>query len=152
MQIFDILKFCKNKTKREFIDESSEFLNDAERSDSETVSSTDPTGNSFRYISTFIIPTGGFFNFVCSDYGKEISSPEKPTNGRLQIMGAASGQFCKSDYSPEMRLGDFYVFPYDIRHCVYPWNGNKETRRTLVCNVDVEYNPVSSRSPIEIKK
>jgi len=87
-----------------------------------------------------------------SDYGKEISSPEKPTNGRLQIMGAASGQFCKSDYSPEMRLGDFYVFPYDIRHCVYPWNGNKETRRTLVCNVDVEYNPVSSRSSIEIKK
>ena len=32
-----------------------------------------------------------------------------------------------------------------MRHCVYPFNGTKETRRTLVCNVDVDYNPVSSR-------
>ena len=31
-----------------------------------------------------------------------------------------------------------------MRHCVYPFNGTKETRRTLVCNVDVDYNPVSS--------
>ena len=26
-----------------------------------------------------------------------------------------------------------------MRHCVYPFNGTKETRRTLVCNVDVNY-------------
>ena len=45
-----------------------------------------------------------------------------------------------------MKIGDFYVFPYDMRHCVYPFNGTKETRRTLVCNVDVDYNPVASRT------
>ena len=45
-----------------------------------------------------------------------------------------------------MKIGDFYVFPYDMRHCVYPFNGTKEKRRTLVCNVDVDYNPVSSRT------
>ena len=87
-----------------------------------------------------------------SDYGVEYSAEEKPMNGRLQISGAAAGQFSKTDYSPEVKLGDFYVFPYDMRHCVYPWNGNKEKRRTLVCNVDVEYNPVTSRTAGEVPK
>ena len=80
------------------------------------------------------------------DYGKEYSAEEKPMNGRLQIIGASAGQFAKTDYSPNMQVGDFYIFPYDMRHCVYPFNRTKEKRRTLVCNVDVDYNPVSSRS------
>ena len=78
--------------------------------------------------------------------GIEYSAPEKPMNGRLQIIGAANGQFAKTDYSPDMKIGDFYVFPYDMRHCVYPFNSTKDKRRTLVCNVDVDYNPVSSRT------
>ena len=78
--------------------------------------------------------------------GVEYSAEEKPMNGRLQIIGAANGQFSKTDYSPNMKIGDFYVFPYDMRHCVYPFNGTKEKRRTLVCNVDVDYNPVASRT------
>jgi len=81
-----------------------------------------------------------------SEYGEEYSSPEKPMNGRLQIIGAAAGQFAKTDYSPNMKLGDFYIFPYDMRHCVYPFNGTKEKRRTLVCNMDVNYDPVASRT------
>ena len=80
------------------------------------------------------------------EYGIEYSSPDKPMNGRLQIIGAAAGQIAKTDYSPNMKIGDFYIFPYDMRHCVYPFNTTKEKRRTLVCNVDVDYNPVASRS------
>jgi len=83
---------------------------------------------------------------VPSETGVEYSAPEKPMNGRLQIIGAAAGQFAKTDYSPNMKIGDFYIFPYDMRHCVYPFNGTKEKRRTLVCNCDVDYNPVSSRT------
>ena len=45
-------------------------------------------------------------------------------NGRLQILGAANGQFAKIDYQPEMDLRDFYIFPYDMRHSVYPFNGH----------------------------
>ena len=78
--------------------------------------------------------------------GIEYSAPDKPMNGQLQIIGAANGQFAKTDYSPKAKIGDFYVFPYDMRHCVYPFNGTKEKRRTLVCNMDVDYNPVSSRT------
>ena len=78
--------------------------------------------------------------------GLEYSAQDKPMNGRLQIIGAAAGQFAKTDYSPNMTVGDFYIFPYDMRHCVYPFNGTKEKRRTLVCNCDVNYNPVASRT------
>ena len=36
------------------------------------------------------------------DMGPELSRPDQPMNGRLQIIGNASGQFVKSDYSPRM--------------------------------------------------
>jgi len=80
------------------------------------------------------------------DYGKEISAEAKPMNGRLQIIGPAAGHFAKTDYCPNMKEGDFYIFPYDMRHCVYPFSNKKAKRRTLVCNVDVGYNPVASRA------
>ena len=80
------------------------------------------------------------------DFGPEIARPDQPMNGRLQILGNASGQFVKADYSPKMTIGDFYIFPYDIRHVVYPFTNKKAKRRTLVCNTDVEYNPVDSRT------
>ena len=78
-------------------------------------------------------------------YGKEYSSEQQPQNGRLQILGSASGQFAKVDYQPPMQLRDFYIFPYDMRHCVYPFNGTGQTRRTLAANCDVLYNPIENR-------
>ena len=80
-------------------------------------------------------------------YGVEYSAADKPQNGRLQIMGNSSGQFCNSDYSPEVRDGDFFVFPYDVRHAVYPFNGPGK-RRTLSFNCDVDYDPIKNRSAI----
>jgi len=80
------------------------------------------------------------------DMGPEPARPDQPMNGQLQILGNVAGQFVKSDYSPQMKIGDFYVFPYDVRHVVYPFTNKKEKRRTLVCNVDVEYNVVTSRT------
>ena len=78
-------------------------------------------------------------------YGIEYSASETPQNGRLQILGASSGQFSKVDYQPPMKLRDFYIFPYDMRHCVYPFNGTQDTRRTLAANCDVLYNPIINR-------
>ena len=80
------------------------------------------------------------------DMGPELARPDQPMNGQLQIMGNAGGQFVTSDYSPQMKIGDFYIFPYDIRHVVYPFTNKKAKRRTLVCNCDVDYNPVTSRT------
>ena len=80
------------------------------------------------------------------DMGPEIARPDQPMNGQLQILGSVAGQFCTADYSPKMKIGDFYVFPYDMRHVVYPFTNKKEKRRTLVCNCDVNYNPIASRN------
>ena len=83
-----------------------------------------------------------------SSYGREYSNAEVPQNGRLQILGAANGQFAKIDYQPPMNLRDFYVFPYDMRHCVYPFNGTKETRRSLAANCDIQFDPIKNRGAV----
>jgi hypothetical protein len=80
-----------------------------------------------------------------STYGREYSAGHVQQNGRLQILGAANGQFAKIDYQPPMDLRDFYIFPYDMRHCVYPFNGTTEVRRTLAANCDVQFDPIKNR-------
>jgi len=77
-------------------------------------------------------------------YGVEYSSAENPINGRLQILGSASGHFANVDYQPEIRERDFFIFPYDVRHTVYPFNG-PGMRRTLAANMDVQYDPIRNR-------
>ena len=78
--------------------------------------------------------------------GVEYSAPGKPMNGALQILGNSSGQFCNTDYGPVLKERSFFVFPYDMRHCVYPFNSSTDIRRTLSCNMDVEYDPIRNRS------
>ena len=77
-------------------------------------------------------------------FGVEYSSPHAPQNGRLQILGSTNGQFANVDYQPNIQERDFYIFPYDMRHCVYPFNG-PAYRRTLAANMDVQYNPIQNR-------
>ena len=77
-------------------------------------------------------------------YGVESSSPKAPQNGRLQILGSSSGMFSNVDYQPNIKERDFFIFPYDMRHCVYPFNG-PGMRRTLAANMDVDYNPILNR-------
>jgi len=81
-----------------------------------------------------------------STFGREYSAEQVQQNGRLQILGAANGQFAKIDYQPPMDLRDFYIFPYDMRHCVYPHTNSNAVRRTLAANMDVDYNPVATRT------
>ena len=83
-----------------------------------------------------------------STYGKEYSNEEVPQNGKLQILGSASGQFAKIDYQPELKIRDFFIFPYDMRHCVYPFNSTNETRRTLAANCDVRFDPIKNRGVV----
>ena len=77
-------------------------------------------------------------------FGVEYSSHNQPQNGKLQILGSASGQFATIDYQPELKERDFYVFPYDMRHTVYPFNGSG-MRRSLAANMDVAYDPLRNR-------
>ena len=96
-------------------------------------------GDLFTGLSSVMILT------LPSHYGKEYSSENAPLNGALQIMGNANGQFANVDYTPNVKVRDFYIFPYDIRHCVYPFNSTNQTRRTLAANCDVKYDPIRHR-------
>ena len=82
-------------------------------------------------------------------FGVEYSASDQPQNGRLQILGSSCGQFANVDYQPKIKERDFYIFPYDIRHCVYPFNG-PGWRRTLAANCDVEYDPIKNRGVTDV--
>ena len=77
-------------------------------------------------------------------YGVEYSASDQPQNGRLQVLGSASGQFATIDYQPELKERDYYIFPYGMRHTVYPFNG-PGYRRSLSANMDVHYSPIKNR-------
>ena len=77
-------------------------------------------------------------------FGVEYSASDSPQNGKLQILGSSSGQFAAVDYQPELKERDFYIFPYDMRHTVYPFNG-PGMRRSLAANMDVRYDPIKNR-------
>ena len=77
-------------------------------------------------------------------FGVEYSASQAPQNGKLQILGSSSGMFSNIDYQPEITERDFFIFPYDMRHCVYPFNG-PGWRRTLAANMDVQYDPIQNR-------
>ena len=77
-------------------------------------------------------------------YGVEYSAVDSPQNGKLQILGSTNGHFANVDYQPDIKERDFYIFPYDMRHCVYPFNG-PGMRRTLAANMDVQYDPIRNR-------
>ena len=80
-------------------------------------------------------------------YGVEYSAAGQPQNGKLQMLGSSSGMFSNIDYQPNIKERDFFVFPYDMRHCVYPFNG-PGYRRTLAANMDVDYNPIKNRGVV----
>tara|TARA_E500000318_G_scaffold22156_1_gene22457 strand:+ start:387 stop:1064 length:678 start_codon:yes stop_codon:yes gene_type:complete len=82
-------------------------------------------------------------------YGVEYSAPESPQNGKLQILGSTNGYFANVDYQPNTKERDFYIFPYDMRHCVYPFNG-PGYRRTLAANMDVDYDPIKNRGVSDV--
>ena len=78
-------------------------------------------------------------------YGEEWTRKDMPTNGQLGFISNGNGQFYKSDYGPrKLKPGDFFVFPYDVRHYVNPFRG-KEKRRTLSMNADVLYDPIKNK-------
>ena len=70
-------------------------------------------------------------------YGKEVSRPEDPSNGWLELTGGNQDPLGVSNWRKDLEPGDFIVFPYTMLHGVYPFNGTDEARRTLSYNCDL---------------
>ena len=79
---------------------------------------------------------------VMSDYPNE--DPSKTIAAAEELAPKFKEAEFGTFFCPQSKIGDFYVFPYDMRHCVYPFNG-PGMRRTLAANMDVHYDPVKNR-------
>ena len=82
---------------------------------------------------------------IPKDMGPEIVREDNPSRGALQLLGNCGGDFTKTDFAPSLKERSFYVFPYDMRHCVYPHNNPSALRRTLAANMDVDYDAILGR-------
>ena len=54
----------------------------------------------------------------------------------VEFIGNGGGQFSTNQIKVNVKEGDFYVFPYDLKHGVYPFNSDVK-RRTLSANLDI---------------
>jgi hypothetical protein len=70
-------------------------------------------------------------------YGVEIAREDDPANGRLELVGNGGGMFGYNQHKVDLEVGDLYIFPYDMKHGVYPFTG-KGVRRTLSYNCDMK--------------
>ena len=57
--------------KEKVIKNSADILSNAKRVNENAKAEADKSGNSFLYISSFYLTSGGFFNIKCEDYGEE---------------------------------------------------------------------------------
>ena len=70
------------------------------------------------------------------NFGAEYQHSEWPTNGRTVIFANGGGQLCTKDIMIDPKVGDVYIFPYDMQHLVYPFRGDG-IRRSISCNFDL---------------
>ena len=70
-------------------------------------------------------------------FGEEYARKENPANGLLEFNGNGGGMFGYNQCKMHTKVGDLLVFPYDLRHGVYPFNSTTECRRTLSYNCDL---------------
>ena len=70
-------------------------------------------------------------------YGVEASREERPANGWLEFTGGDQAPLSVSQIRTDAQVGEFYVFPYTLLHCVNPFNDTEEVRRTMSYNCDL---------------
>jgi hypothetical protein len=73
------------------------------------------------------------------DFGEEYTHEKNPMNGRTTLISNSGGLFNKSNITLDPKVGDMYIFPYDIQHVVYPFRGNG-LRRSMSLNIDLHYS------------
>tara|TARA_R100000995_G_C3484228_1_gene126136 strand:- start:1830 stop:2516 length:687 start_codon:yes stop_codon:yes gene_type:complete len=57
-------------------------------------------------------------------------------NGRTHLFSNSASQLSRRCHLPPLVEGDFYIFPYDMQHLVYPFTADV-IRRSLSFNMDV---------------
>ena len=132
-EIVDIVKNCLDNSNKDEVFNKVTFhgdniwINDQLENEYQTVHKH--SGHSITGVSTILY-------LRVPDLGPEFTHTDKPTNGRTTFIGNVGGQFVVDTVTIDPVVGDFYVFPYDMKHVVYPFRGNG-VRRSLSANFDV---------------
>jgi len=75
------------------------------------------------------------------DFGPEYTETAIPTNGRTVLLGKDGGSLNLKNWIINPKVGDMYVFPYDMEHIVYPFRGDG-MRRSISMNFDLIYKKI----------
>jgi len=60
------------------------------------------------------------------------------TDGKLVLIDGSKNLFSKGIYEIEPNIGDFYLFPSNLLHTVYPFYGTDEERRSISFNAEID--------------
>jgi len=138
-EIIDIVNQCLENSwkdnafdKVEFYSDNS-WINDQHENEYQTVHQH--SGYSINGVSTILF-------LRVPDFGEEYTHTDTPMNGRTTFIGNIGGQFTNNSLTITPVVGDLYLFPYDMRHTVYPFKGNG-IRRSLSANFDVYFSKTS---------
>jgi hypothetical protein len=132
-EILNIFKYCiENLDKDNAFNEwgftfDSAWINDQQQNEYQVVHQH--TGKSMIGLASIIY-------LRVPDLGPEYTDTTVPHNGRTTLIANCGGMFTQSHYLITPKVGDIYVFNYDMKHCVYPFRG-KGTRRSMSINVDI---------------
>ena len=78
-------------------------------------------------------------------YGEEYSRKDNPSNGQLEFIGSGGGMLSYNQCKINIKVGELFIFPYDLLHGVYPFRETTQCRRTISYNCDLTK---LSQSPI----
>ena len=79
------------------------------------------------------------------DYGKTVqSSKNKNFNGNLQLVHGTRNFLSPIALNIKPQIGDFYLFPNYLMHCVYPFKNKEAERRSISFNATIDNNIYNS--------
>ena len=75
-----------------------------------------------------------------------------PANGHIEFLHGSSGKMHQHTFMVKPTVGDFFVFPADLIHMVYPFKSEGE-RRSFSMNIEVHQERLDKDGkPIRIAK
>ena len=140
-EILNIFKYCienldKDNTFNEWeFNFNSAWINDQKQHEYQVIHQH--SGKSLLGLSSIIF-------LKVPVFGKEYTETTEPHNGRTSLIGNGGGIFTYSHRLITPKVGDMYIFNYDMKHCVYPFVGDG-TRRSMSINADLWPKKVSSK-------
>ena len=69
------------------------------------------------------------------DEWEEDYKDHHPSNGHIQFLSGTSSGYTSTNFMVKPQVGDFYVFPNQLFHCVYPFK-TKGERRSFSVNMN----------------